>query len=220
MLCKPIFLELLGYDNDQSSDVPLESPLTPSSAAKKQRPSSLGTDADWNLFLESDYHKHSSDQFSKILHLHTRVNKTVTSAKHSEIQVNTNSVLFPCIRVIHYTLHLVYEELKLHIVRTEELPYLGQFLSKLACSLNLREYVIHYWKDFPEHCLLNFTNPTSISSNNLKNTIQWSIMNEKPESIMEHIYNLLMDVEVSPFPYIFNVNERSKAIVQVMYLSN
>ena len=46
------------------------------------------------------------------------------------------------------------QDLKLNMLLAESLPLLAQLLHQLACDLQLQEYVLHYWKDFPFHCPL------------------------------------------------------------------
>lgn len=218
VLCNAVLniSELLGYDIDQTNDVPLDILMTPSSASKRQRQSTSGSDQDWQQLLNSDYHKYNCEHLVTHLHLKNVQRKSLLVPKLSNVQININSILFNDIKVIHYTLHLVYEDIKLNSMRTEELPFLAQFLSKLAIDLSLKNYVIHYWKDFPDQCNKYDANLEVIEAENLKNVIAWPCMTEIAESVMEYIYNLLsVDVSLAPYPYVFNVNNRSKAVVQV-----
>lgn len=210
-------LELLGFDIYSSNDLAGEPPMTPSNAAKRQRPSLLGTSIDWNNLMESDHHKQNYNILSEFLHLQGALFKHNSQSQPSTIQINAKSVLFPYIRIIHYTLHLLYEELKLNIMHSGDLPLLARFLSKLSHDLFLTEYVVHYWKDFPEICGLQRDRNVIIPENAMKNIIQWPIIKNNPESIMKHLFCLLNETDVSPFPYINNVNLRSKAVVQVIY---
>uniref|UniRef100_A0A1Y1M734 Uncharacterized protein n=1 Tax=Photinus pyralis TaxID=7054 RepID=A0A1Y1M734_PHOPY len=206
-----LIYELLGYDNEHGNEMPCDSPL---SVAKRQRQSSVGSDTDWNFLLDSKLHKSNYKAISNLLNLNEIPSKS-TFASASEVMVNINSVLFLSIRIIHYTLHLLYEDFKLNITRTQELPHLAQLLSKLSTDLSLKLYVIHYWKDFPNHCSPYNPKRSTIKENYLRNVIVWPSMRENPDSVMEYVYSLLKGAETSPFPYIPNVNERTKTVVEL-----
>lgn len=208
---------MIGYDNEyHSTDKNLDHPSTPSCAAKRQRQSCNGSESDWNNLLKSVQHNKIGAALDDILHLNESPAESVLSeVVNTQVSINRKSVLFPSIRIIHYTFHLLYEELKLFTNRSTELPYLVQFLNKLSCDLKLTAYNIHYWKDFPEHCAVENERSSVLSSNDLKSIIQWPVMTETPDSIMEYIYDTFRGLDVTPFPFIPNINLRTKAIVQV-----
>ncbi|KAF5270424.1 hypothetical protein FQR65_LT05612 [Abscondita terminalis] len=207
--------DLLGYDIEQSSEMPRDSPLTPLYVAKRQKQSTLGANSDWNYLVESKLNKLNYQTISTLLNLQTPI-RTTLPVKNTDIRINTNSVLFSNIRVIHYTLHLLYEDFKLNATKIEQLPFLARFLSKLSSDLNLKHYVMYYWKDFPNYCMKYNSETSVIGVGSLKNVITWPCMQEQPNNVMEYIYCLLLNKsDVSPYPYIPNVNERSKAIVQL-----
>ncbi|KAK5650992.1 hypothetical protein RI129_002021 [Pyrocoelia pectoralis] len=206
-----LIYELLGYDNEPYNEMPCDSPL---SVAKRQRQSSMGSDADWNFLLDSKLHKSNHKAISSLLNIDEIPRKSEAST-NSEVKVNITSVLFVNIRIIHYSLHLLYEDFKLNITRTQELPFLAEFLSKLSADLSLKLYVTHYWKDFPNLCPPYNPKRSTIKENHLKNVIVWPSMQEKPDCIMEYVYYLLKDLGTSPFPYIPNVNERTKTVVEL-----
>lgn len=147
--------------------------------------------------------------------LNLKANLAITSEHHEHdndlIKFNVNSILFPYIKIIHYTLHLLYEELKLNTVRSKDLPFLAQFLGQLSNDLGLKNYAVHYWKDFPELCKID---NKMIAQGDLKNVIHWAVMTEEPQCVMRHLYDMLRGVDVPPFPFIQNVNPRTKDIVQ------
>ncbi|KAK4883598.1 hypothetical protein RN001_006917 [Aquatica leii] len=209
-----LIYELLGYDTEQSSEMPCDSPMTPLYVAKRQRQTSLGSNADWNYLVDSKVHKLSYHSTATLLNLKAST-KTSSPIKNAEIKINTNSILFSNIRVIHYTLHLLYEDFKLNVIRMEQLPLMAQFLSKLSSDLMLKNYVTYYWKDFPYYCSKYNSESSVIGIGNLKNAVKWSCMQEQPENIIEYVYLLLKNTDVTSYPYIPNVNERSKAVAQL-----
>lgn len=211
-----VFTELLGYDDEQKSQVILDNFNTPSAPPKRQKQSLSGTDADWKLLTADAYCRVVNMELRNTLNLRTDMTTSVDDAETPvSARINTNSILFPYIRIIHFTLHLLYEELKLNTLRSKELPYLAQFLSHLANSLSLKYYSVYYWKDFTEHCSRKCR---EINKLDLKNVTYWSVMSEQPYSIMQHMYDTLRGINISPYPFIPNVNPRSKDIVQVILL--
>ncbi|KAF5273421.1 hypothetical protein FQA39_LY07438 [Lamprigera yunnana] len=212
-----LLYELLGYDVEQSNEMAWNSPVTPSNVAKRQRQISSGTNADWNYLL-----------YSKLNNLHSRTmatllgfplnTKSIMSVNNLEIKINTSAILFSNIRIIHYTFHLLYEDYKLNVIKMESMPLLAQFLSRLSCDLLLKNYITHYWKDFPNLCSPYKFNRPTISSSYVKYVNIWPCMQEQPENIMDYIYQLIKNNDTSPFPYLPNVNERSKVVVQLCAL--
>lgn len=214
------FLALLGYEDENRTESVIDSVSTPSVPPKRQKQSSSGSDSDWKMMINSDYHESVHYEFRNMLNLNIPLQ---TDRNHFDLTIlnatlhNSNSVLFPYIHVIHFTLHLLYEELKLNTMRSKELPFLARFLSKLAGDLGLKEYMVGYWKDFPLDCLCSSAG--LISANDLKRAVHWSVMSEKPYFVMQYLYNMLYNVEVLPFPHIPNVNPRTVDIIQVSTLN-
>lgn len=211
---------MLGYENENGKDVHCDNSSTPSVPPKRQKPSLSETDADWNLLKATQYHKNVYGDLKKLLNL----NRNVACLKENDDgnlqafkmnQHSQNSFLFPYIHIIHFSFHLLYEELKLNTMRMKELPLLAKFLCKLACDLGLNEYVIGYWKEFPGVCVVS--KDGVLNENELKKVVRWSVMAEKPYFLMEYLCNLVGGVNVLPFPYIPHVNPRSRDVVQVRY---
>lgn len=208
---------MLGYENENRKELASDTPSVP---PKRQKQLLNESDIDWNLIKDSKYHKDVYRDFKHLL----RLEKTVTSMqKDDEMnleffkinQQSQNAILFPYMHIIHFSLHLLYEELKLNTMRAKDLPLLVKFLCKLAGDLSLKEYTICYWKDFPGECVFN--KGDVIGEDELKKIVRWSVMSEQPYFLMEHLYNMLCGVgKISPFPYIPNVNTRTRDIVQVI----
>lgn len=190
-----------------------------SNSAKRLRQSCKADDSDWNFLLKSMEFRHISKDLSSVLHL-TKPQFSKEDATNSiETRINHNSVFFTSIRLIQFTLHVLYEELKLNVLRKRDLRLLANFLSKISYDLNLEDYQRFYWLDFPEHCNPNnYTNRVKINANQLKSIIIWNTFDNKPFGIYQFLYNLIQNKIDSPFPYIHNVNARTKDVIQVRNL--
>lgn len=79
--------------------------------------------------------------------------------------------------------------------------------------MDLEEYSLHYWKDFPAQGVLKSN--SIIARNILKDVKVWPATNDKPPNVFQHIYDLLKGRADQTYPYLANVNVRSRDIVQV-----
>lgn len=208
-----LLVELLGYEDEQKSEATIDN-LMPSVPPKRQKQFSIGTESDWKLLLTSNYNRIVSNDLASMLNLQkSSVNEAEDLDASNSRQINPNSALFSSIKIVHFTLHLLYEELKLNTIRSKDLPYLAEFLNRLSNDLGLKEYVLYYWKDFPEYCKIGIG--SVLPQLDLKNVSHWPVMSEHPYSVMQHLYDMLRDINVPAFPFIHNVNPRTKDIVQV-----
>ncbi|KAJ8917136.1 hypothetical protein NQ315_012628 [Exocentrus adspersus] len=208
-----LLFELLGYDEEQSVEMSKDVPVTPSSATKRQKHYSAGTDDDWN-YLRNSKHELSIDDLNRHLKLIRNSSpKLVSEQRRDVVAVNPNSILFPYIRKVHYALHLLYEDLKLNTLRSEDLLPLMKLLNKLSLDLDLGAYSLHYWKDFPEQGVLK--SAVTITGNALRNSSTWFGIDDKPPNIFQHIHELFKGRSPLPYPYLANVNSRSRDIVQL-----
>ncbi|CAH1966637.1 unnamed protein product [Acanthoscelides obtectus] len=210
MFCGLLY-ELLGYDDEQSTESSQKDiPMTPSSCPKKQK-YSTGTDKDWEYLLNSETSvcNGALDQDLKI-----KLNKPESKRESNEFGMNPRGALFPYIRLIHFSLHLLYEEMKLNTLHSEDLSMLIKFLNRLAVDLGLNEYNLMYWSDFPDEVLCVLCEPR-IPSNELKNIHFWPSIPDTPVNIMKYVYELFKGKKLAPYPYLPNVNVRSRNIVQL-----
>ncbi|EEZ99272.2 anaphase-promoting complex subunit 1 [Tribolium castaneum] len=204
-----LLLEFLGYEQDFGNTE--DCPVTPCSNPKRQKHSSAGTDEDWLYLSNSDY----ATKLDKCLK-HTLLLKCNSNPPKSHtrtLQINVNSLLFPFIRLILYCLHLLYEDLKLNVLRSDDLKLLAIFLNKIASDLGMVEYVVHYWKDFPDCFSLNSNG--YIAPNELKQVHEYPFIGETPANIMQFLCHLMQKGEVAPYPFVNHVNNKSKDIVQI-----
>ncbi|CAG9815252.1 unnamed protein product, partial [Phaedon cochleariae] len=187
-----------------------EIPITPSNVNKKQK-YSTGSDDDW-FYLENSSHRRVQRDLMKMLKLDYET-ETAKEEEPPTGDLNTKAILFPYIRQIHFGLHLLYEDIKLNTLRSEELLPLMKLLNKLSVDLYLDEYNLHYWYDFPHHAVLRKNSVVPL--NELKNVNVWPGFSEKPVNVFKYIYELLGDVPAQPYPYLANVNARSRDVVQL-----
>lgn len=205
------FTELLGYEENESD---LSHTSADSSSAVKKQKFYSPKDEDWEYLITSEHGK-NFENLNRTLKLPIVETKPITE-KNFIKTLNPKSILFSYIRVIHYTLHLVYEDLKLNMLCSQDCMPLMKFLYQLSTDISLTEYIIYYWRDFPTEVSPNIQ-PSSISKNDLKHVVCNPVLMEKPASVMRYIYNLLNGIQQQPYPYLQNVNTRSRDIVQVMF---
>lgn len=162
---------------------------------------------------------HKLAELTKLTHAVSEMD--TTSQEYSvhnvkNVEFNYGSLLFPHILQILFSLHLLYEELKLNILLIEDLQPLAQFLYQLCVDLRLDAYIVHYWKDCPNSCNLYYdANQRQISEINLKKIIQPVYFSSEPPSIFNHLYLLLQKDTKTKYPFINSVNITSRDIIEV-----
>ncbi|CAH0559464.1 unnamed protein product [Brassicogethes aeneus] len=207
-----LLFELLGYDEDHPSEISKEVPVTPSSGIKRVKQNCEGCDDDWNFMINSDHNQKLNQHLGNQLYLNLAQGSQCED-ETLPVTINVKSVLFPYIRIVHFTLHLLYEDLKLNALRSSDLLPLMKVLNKLSNDLGLMDYSLLYWKDFPGHGVVK--NSGVISQNDLKSVNFFAGFNGQPISVMQHVLNLLGDGDVPEYPFLSNVNIRSRDIVQL-----
>lgn len=130
--------------------------------------------------------------------------------------VNKRAALYPFVSWILFSLHLLYEDMKLNHLKEKFLPTLAKVLHHLASDLKLSDYVHHYWMDFPNKCPFNQSNSYGESPIEIINFP--SSFHKAPPNIFQHFCNMLLKKKVDPYPFIFKVNNRTKDLIQVSKL--
>ncbi|KAL4141486.1 hypothetical protein QTP88_004117 [Uroleucon formosanum] len=217
-----MLLRLIGYN--------LESlPLTQDSLntyndtpakSKKQRVLDIGSDKDWAFMLKSSFNSFRGNNIAASLGLKNKPNNyNPNFHQHSNLKnnIDTNAILFPYIYDVLFSLHLVYEDLKLNTMKTNLLPMVVQLLYQLATDLKLDEYVYHYWKDYPNFYNRNYLSLglSQISEENRKTLIIPSYFEPSPPDIFRLCFLLMKYYKANPYPCIENVNRRTKNIIQI-----
>nr|CAD7262920.1 unnamed protein product [Timema shepardi] len=215
-------LELVGYEVDKlpgtyhTSDDSNSSSVRP---MKKQRSSNSGSESDWEYLLGSAHHRALAQGMEAVLGLHPPpVSLPADSEPVPTGQVNSTAPLFTSMPLVLFSLHLLYEDLKLNVLLVESLPSLAKLLHQLASDLRLNEYSHHYWKDFPYDCPLSSWKESQILETELKKLALPSFMTAEPPDLFHHVYSLLKKHKVPPFPYISRLNRKTRNIVQLTAL--
>lgn len=201
----------------------MENAMTPSTSAKRKRTCNSESDLDWELLLETDVHKNIYGHMNTILQL-TKGIASNLNVDHSEqeYQVNTNAILFPFIRIIHYVLHLLYEDMKLNILYKKDLPLIAKLLCRLSFELNLKDYQLYYFNEFPSVCNLTEHKDRCLNLNDGKIPSIPQCFEVQPPSIFNFLLNVIEKKETKPFPIMTHVNETTRNIIEIcgLYLMN
>lgn len=223
-----VLFTLLGYDveklhiirnNEKDQFADRNSPMV---LPKKQKTSNCGSTDDWLHLLNSNEYKNSQLSFSKVLR-----SKKISSLFHAVAQdatefnnfgrINVQAVLFPHLPLVLFSLHLLYEELKLNSVISESLPLLGQLLYQLSIDLKFEMYTHHYFLDSPSLCHLK-TVTSQISDTDLQKIAIPNYIPRKPPDVFETLDNMLNRIDVVTYPYLSHVNPKTRNIIYITAL--
>ncbi|XP_017886466.1 anaphase-promoting complex subunit 1 [Ceratina calcarata] len=223
-----ILFTLLGYEvekmpliqtNDKDQLGERSSPMV---VPKKQKTNNSGSNDDWKNMINS-----LKSGNSKIFIPNTPSLQKMSDALRSSTswstepnaagKINTQAIMFPCFPIVLFSLHLLYEELKLNCVMLESLPFLAQLLYQLSLDLRLDLYAHHYFLDFPSvHCLKDSV--SQIKEADLQKISMPNYIPSKPPNIFETLNDLLNGMEVIPFPYLNQVNPKTRNIIYLIAL--
>ncbi|XP_048585959.1 anaphase-promoting complex subunit 1 isoform X2 [Nematostella vectensis] len=205
---------MLGYRETPFED-PDEQMKSDSPAAKKSRTDQeLEGDAAWEWLLSSDYHQHmQSDMRGQFQSIQTSASTLSQSTRleHTDALLNhLPSVLF--------TLHLVYEDLKLDIFSRKDQQVLCHFLCKLSRDLGWERYTYHYYRDYPVLVQSPYTEPTGQLKDRLKALKVPDFVTTEPPSIHNWLVACLRGDMRKPFPLIKNVCRQTFLITMIYSL--
>lgn len=223
-----VLFTLLGYDveklhviqnNEKDQFTERNSPMV---LPKKQKTSNCGSTDDWLYILNSNEYKNSRNFASNVLKGQKISNffcaTSQSSTESSNVgKINVQATLFPHFPLILFSLHLLYEELKLNSIISESLPLLGQLLYQLSIDLKLEMYAHHYFLDSPSLSYLK-TVKSQISDSDLQKITIPSYIPRKPPGIFEMLNSMLNGADVAAFPYLSRVNSRTRNIVYLTAL--
>lgn len=170
----------------------------------KRRKSDLihGTDADWKF----------------LLNIHRSIQPDPRDIENRPLLTyKSETPLFSHIPLIFYTLHLLYEDLKLDTSLANEIKWLAELLHQLSIDLNLNSFGSHYITDFPD--LINYDRKFVIKDPDAKKLlhVQFYFGPDVP-NLFKFIYTVICGVATNPYPYIKDLNVTSKNIAQIMSL--
>lgn len=216
-----VLFTLLGYDveklhlirnNDRDQSIERSSPMV---LAKKQKTSNCGSTDDWQYVLNSNEYKNSQTYVSSILkgqQVSSSLSTATESIAESSGKINAQAILFPYLPLVLFSLHLLYEEMKLSSVISEGLPLLGELLYQLSTDLKFEMYAHHYFLDSPSLFCLN-TITSQISEADLRRITFPNYVPRRPPSIFETLDSILNGMDVTAFPYLNHINPRTRNII-------
>ncbi|CAK1542886.1 unnamed protein product [Leptosia nina] len=211
-----LMLSLIGYDVDKlgqkHSDE--ETEVLP----KKQRTSNDGSQDDWEHMIHSKFHEGINHSLTNLLNLPSLEvdSKHKRAEEEKPIQFNSNALLFPYMVHLFYTFHLLYEDMKLNTLLENDLKRLAKLLYQISKDICLDKYVDHYWLDFPTDYSFVAECESQIGEEVLKRLVQPSYFSAEPPNIYAYLNSVLKDVDEGCYPYISQVNDMSKNIIEIM----
>lgn len=223
-----VLFTLMGYDveklhliqnNEKDQFTERNSPTV---LPKKQKTNNCGSTDDWLYILESNELKNSRTFISNVLKSQKissvlcTIPKSATES-NSIGKINVQAVLYPHLPLVLFSLHLLYEELKLNSVISESLPLLGQLLYQLSIDLKFEMYAHHYFLDSPSLCYLKSAK-SQISDSDLQKITIPNYISRKPPNIFETLNNMLNGIETTAFPYLSHVNPKTRNIIYLTVL--
>ncbi|GCC32344.1 hypothetical protein chiPu_0010805 [Chiloscyllium punctatum] len=186
-------MNMMGYNTDRltwTRNLDLEGSLSPVIAAKKARPSDVGSEEDWEYLLSCDYHHNfESHLLAGVLHLDPLEVLHPKEETFPNLGLDSTTLLYNHIPAIFFVLHLIYEELKLDNLMREGARSLVILLYQLARS-----------------CFFNTAQARLMH--------QPPFLTVEPPSIYQWLSSCLNGGIMSPFPYLPGICERTKLIVQ------
>lgn len=226
-----LLYSLIGYDVEKLGSTKKCDDENTEVVPKKQRTSSDGSVDDWDYLLNSKLHKNIGSSLANLLHLNEYTTGKSTNMKghtkknfvdfEHKTQFNQNSILFPYIIHILFSFHLVYEETKLNSLLCDDLKHIAGLLHQLSKDLRLDNYVTHYWLDFPVNLNFEYDRVESqLTEEVLKSLTQPNYFSCDPPSIFKYINGMLKEFDVGSYPYLAEVNEMSKNIIEVLSIAN
>ncbi|XP_071867310.1 anaphase promoting complex subunit 1 isoform X1 [Bombus fervidus] len=223
-----VLFTLLGYEVEKLQLIQknekdqLNERNSPIIVSKKQKTNNSGSNDDWKYMTNFMKNGSSKIFISNILGLQKTSNIFQTSVpriieSNNIGKINTQSILFPYFPLVLLSLHLLYEELKLNCVMSESLHLLAQLLYQLSLDLKFDVYAHHYFLDFQSvYYLKNAT--SQMKEADLQKITMPNYIPLKPPNIFETLNNLLNGMEVTPFPYLSQVNLKTKNIIYLIAL--
>lgn len=128
---------------------------------------------------------------------------------------HADSQLFSSIPMIFFTLHLLYEDLKLDVLMSTEMSLLSELLCQLAVDFKLENFRYHYVKDNPS--LTFIKSKREISPSDGEKMLKKELIN-KPLDIFEEISKLASTSKelTGRYPHIPNVNPSSRDVFELL----
>ncbi|XP_011495610.1 PREDICTED: anaphase-promoting complex subunit 1 [Ceratosolen solmsi marchali] len=221
-----IFFTIFGYDvnklyitmtNELDHTTEHYSPMI---LSKKQKTINNGSTNDWNYLIASEITNqtqiflHDAIGLSKLKPNDSDETVTILDSETAQIDKTTVQSGF----VIHlpyilFSLHLLYEEIKLSRNMSESSFLLAKLLYQLSMDLNLSNYKQHYFSDFPT--LSKNNTEFQINDTEFRKIIIPDFISSNTPDIFKTLYDLLTLSCVPSYPYLFQINSISKTLIQL-----
>ncbi|GAB1607743.1 anaphase-promoting complex subunit 1-like [Argonauta hians] len=207
---------LLGQMGFDPSHLPLtresdfNSAASPVVEVKRAKPSNQGCNDDWDYLLKSEHHHFTTKYYDSALGFSVVETPSVHYPK--PCSVNPSAPLYCHSPSILFSLHMVYEELKLNTCLSSELEYLGLILFFLANNLKCFHYTDLYCRDFPHYFSMSDENPQIHRD-------QWAklhfpdIFSDVPPNVCMWISRLLTGFECQPLPFLPDICRRLENVI-------
>lgn len=196
-LFKNLFMEMMGRPHEVSNC----SSNNATSDAKKRRKSENGTNADWEYLVatKSQSSKNDDDE-----------DQEMQQTYHAD------AALFAHIPAILYSLHLLYEDMKLDNSLNTEMNFLSEFLYQLAVDFDLEKFKFHYIIDNAQ--LVHIKSKMTISTSDSGKLLRKELIGD-PINIFQEVLSLINNkATFKKFPFISNVNVLSRDIFEILAL--
>ncbi|KAJ6638177.1 Anaphase-promoting complex subunit 1 [Pseudolycoriella hygida] len=194
-----VLLELMGRPTQQveTLDNSISKQFTAEPKKRRKTENLDGSDTDWEYLDQILNHK-----------------KTICSSDLSNSENDSTALLFPYIPLIFFTMHLIYEEIKLDALLRSHQSSLAEFLYLLAMDLQLDSYCLHYFLDEPH---LVYMNSNSMISDGCAKKFKYTqyLQYEVP-NIFRFVCDIINKKPATRYPFINLVNDTSKKVVQLV----
>ena len=228
MLFKRCLLSLIGYEVEDLANVSFVSCTTtafetvrgvktPGGRSHFSSPTTPSFEVNKRPRIEVDV-QGSDEEFEWLLDQQEKKKCLESSFQENNILTPTPScVLFPFLPHLLYSIHLTYEEMKLHYLMWSHVPQLLDLLYLFASDLKKVLFQDLYQRDFPDVCK-TMNSASRIPDEDFKLLSLPSFFTESPPSIYSCLQTLLKTnnystIQVCPFPYIPSSCHRMRAVV-------
>ncbi|XP_060071238.1 anaphase-promoting complex subunit 1-like isoform X2 [Ylistrum balloti] len=213
-------LSMMGYDTTRlalTNQHELDTSMSPVVAVKRPKQSDQGSDDDWEGLLSSTHHQYTIQCMEPVLGL-THCTAIPDASSYSKpCAINTNATLFPHIPAVMMGLHLVYEEMKLNTLLTEDVEKLVPILYQIASDLKCSNYTDYYCRDFQQ--LFDAVDDVSqITEDHLHKMVYPGVFTQFVPSVLQWLQSNLRGDDPGSLPYIPGVCNNIKNVISLYAL--
>ncbi|ORY15789.1 hypothetical protein LY90DRAFT_677505 [Neocallimastix californiae] len=143
-----------------------------------------------------------TSQYFKFYFLYEKAKVFHSKIKDSKID------LTPRLPIILYTLHLLYEDMKLNILNKKYVKPLGTFLCHIACCIDWQNYYEYYLREginFQKKIYKLKSKSLELINSEIESNDNIKYLMKNPPSIFKWSYKLIKDKINEPFPSPFEI---------------